>query len=70
MMVSAARPDRRWPGLLTAAALLAAVVASFAWLAIDLRALLAPAALAAMGRFVAEFFPPDLSPAMLRKVGA
>lgn len=61
--------DPRWPGALTAAAVLAAVVASFVWLAIDVRALVAPQSLRLMGKFIAEFFPPDLSPAMLHKVG-
>ncbi|WP_235839986.1 phosphonate ABC transporter, permease protein PhnE [Derxia lacustris] len=50
--------------------LLAAVAASFALLAIDFGALLAPAALRAMGGFIAEFFPPDLRWAFLRQTGA
>jgi phosphonate transport system permease protein len=45
----------------------AAVVASFAYLAIDFSALFARQALASMGRFVAEFFPPDTSADFLRK---
>lgn len=46
-----------------------AVAASFAYLSIDLRALLAPEALRLMGRFVGEFFPPDLSAPFLARVG-
>lgn len=49
--------------------LAAAVVASFAYLAVDYRALLSREAAGAIGRFVAEFFPPDLSPAFLARVG-
>jgi phosphonate transport system permease protein len=48
---------------------LAAVVASFAYLAVDYRALLTAESLGLMGKFVAEFFPPDLSPAFLAKAG-
>ena len=62
------RPPRRWAGGLLALAVLAAVVASFAYLAIDYRALAAPESLRQMGRFIAEFFPPDLSAPMLAKV--
>jgi phosphonate transport system permease protein len=54
--------------VVAATAVLAAVVASFAWLGIDYRALFAPESLRAMGRFVAEFVPPDLSPAFVAKV--
>ena len=39
----------------------AAVLASFAWLAIDFRALFAWESLRAMAAFVAEFYPPDLT---------
>ncbi len=49
--------------------LLGAVVASFLLLGLDFRALGTPEALAAMGRFVREFFPPDLSPAFVAEVG-
>ena len=48
---------------------LAAVVASFVYLAIDYRALFTRESLGFMGTFVAEFFPPDLSPAFLAKAG-
>ncbi|HEX6707288.1 MAG TPA: phosphonate ABC transporter, permease protein PhnE [Albitalea sp.] len=49
------------------AGVLAAVVASFAWLGIDVGALVEPQSLRAMGRFVAEFMPPDVSPAFVAK---
>lgn len=48
-------------------ALLAAVVASFVGLGIDYRGLFAADSLRSMGRFVAEFFPPDLSSAFVKK---
>lgn len=44
------------------------VVASFASLDLQWRQFLSADALAAMARFVGEFFPPDTSPAFLRKV--
>ncbi|RYF31290.1 MAG: phosphonate ABC transporter, permease protein PhnE, partial [Comamonadaceae bacterium] len=44
------------------AAVLAAVVASFVYLAIDYRALFTGESLRFMGKFIAEFFPPDLTP--------
>lgn len=65
----APRPPGRWGGALLALAVLAAVIASFVYLAIDYRALAAPESLRQMGRFIAEFFPPDLSAPMLAKVG-
>ncbi|WP_219209143.1 phosphonate ABC transporter, permease protein PhnE [Variovorax boronicumulans] len=51
------------------AGVLAAVVASFVYLGIDYRALFTGESLRLMARFVAEFFPPDLSPAFLAKAG-
>ena len=54
-------------GLATAMLVLAAVVASFAYLAVDWRALVTGDAPRLMLRFVAEFFPPDLSTPFLRK---
>ena len=48
-------------------ALLAAVVASFVGLGIDYRGLFSAESLRSMGRFVAEFFPPDLSAAFVSK---
>jgi phosphonate transport system permease protein len=47
--------------------LLAAIVASFAYLAIDYGALVTRQSLRAMGRFIAEFWPPDLSPAFVAR---
>ncbi|MEJ8814436.1 phosphonate ABC transporter, permease protein PhnE [Variovorax ureilyticus] len=55
--------------LLATAAIAVAVVASFAYLGIDFRTLLGRESLASMGRFVAEFYPPDLSGPFLAKVG-
>lgn len=56
-------------GLAMLAFVLLAVVASFAYLAIDVRGLFTGESLRSMGKFVAEFFPPDLSPAFLAKTG-
>jgi phosphonate transport system permease protein len=53
--------------VLATAAILLAVIASFLYLGIDFRALVARESLASMAKFVAEFFPPDLSPAFLAK---
>jgi phosphonate transport system permease protein len=68
---SAATPTRAygpcWACLALAFALLAAVVASFAYLAVDWRQLLSGESMRLMARFVAEFFPPDLSPAFIAK---
>lgn len=47
---------------------LVAIIASFAYLAIDFRALFASESMASMARFVAEFFPPDVSSAFLAKI--
>jgi phosphonate transport system permease protein len=49
------------------ALLLLAVVASFVYLGIDYRALFSTEAARLMGRFVAEFFSPDLSGSFVRK---
>jgi phosphonate transport system permease protein len=54
-------------GLATALLVLAAVLASFAYLAIDWRALVTGDAPGLMWRFIKEFFPPDLSTPFLRK---
>lgn len=51
------------------ALVLAAVVASFAYLAIDYRALFNAESMRAMGRFIAEFFPPNTEPAFLARTG-
>ncbi len=45
--------------------IVAAVIASFWYLAVDYRVLLAGESLRLMGKFIVEFFPPDLSPAFL-----
>jgi phosphonate transport system permease protein len=52
----------------TSAAIAAAIVASFWYLGIDLSGLFSAQSLAHMGKFIAEFFPPDLSPAFVAKV--
>lgn len=46
-----------------------AVVASFAYLAIDYRALFSGESMRSMGRFIAEFFPPNTEPGFLAKTG-
>ena len=61
------RPAPCWRCLALALAVAAAVVASFAWLAIDWPALFGPGAARSMATFVAEFFPPDLSPTFVAK---
>ena len=48
---------------------LTAVVASFVYLAVDFRGLGSTASLQLMGKFVAEFFPPDVSSDFLHRVG-
>jgi phosphonate transport system permease protein len=50
------------------AAVLAAAAASFAWVSIDLRALVTGSGPADMARFAAEFFPPDRTPAFVGQV--
>jgi len=71
MAAETGRPSRLagLAGLGTLLLVLAAVVASFAYLAVDWRGLVAGEALRLMARFVAEFFPPDLSAPFLRKTG-
>lgn len=54
---------------LLAGALVAAVAASFAYLDLPLGELFGLRALGDMADFLAGFFPPDVSPAFLRKVG-
>jgi len=48
---------------------LAAVVASFVYLGVDYRALGSMESLRLMGKFIAEFFPPDVSREFLPRVG-
>lgn len=67
-VLSAARGPRR-AGAACIVAIVAAVVASFASLSGDFGGLLDAEARHAMARFVLEFFPPDVSPEFLRKVG-
>ncbi|OYT86763.1 MAG: phosphonate ABC transporter, permease protein PhnE [Burkholderiales bacterium PBB6] len=50
-------------------AVLGLIVASFASLDLQWSQFLSLSAMQAMGRFVAEFFPPDTQPAFLMKVG-
>jgi len=52
------------------AALLVLVVASFAELDLQWAAFLSPGALQGMGRFVGEFYPPEMSAAFLRRIMA
>ena len=59
----------RLAGLASVVAVLLAVVASFAYLAVDFRGLFAEEGRQSMARFVREFFPPDLSPGFLRPAG-
>ena len=61
-------PPTAGPGRWLFLGLLALVVASFWSLDLQWAQFFSLAALHSMGRFVAEFFPPDLSPAFLRKV--
>jgi phosphonate transport system permease protein len=56
-----------WRCLAVAAVLTMAVVASFAALRMDYRGLFSLEAARAMGRFIGEFFPPDVSPPFLAK---
>jgi len=58
----------RWPLVLTGIALAVLVAASFLTLDLHLTTLLAPASLAAMGRYAAEFLAPDLSPAFVGRL--
>lgn len=53
--------------ILTGALIVAAIIASFAYLDIDFGALFSREAATSMGRFAASFFPPDLDPEFLRK---
>ena len=63
----AQRPPPCWRCAALGLAVAAAVIASFAYLAVDWRALFSATALRAMAKFIAEFFPPDLSPAFVAK---
>ena len=52
-----------------ALAVLLAIVASFAYLGADYRGLFSAESMRLMTKFVAEFFPPDVSAAFLAKTG-
>jgi phosphonate transport system permease protein len=64
-----ARRGHRLAGIVSVLAIAAAIVASFAWLAVDFRGLVGAEGRRSMARFVVEFFPPDLSAPFLRQVG-
>ncbi len=64
-----ARPPVRHGLRLLLTGLLALLIASFATLPMRWGELLGAGALAQMGRFIAEFFPPQLAPGFLARVG-
>jgi phosphonate transport system permease protein len=66
--MSAVRSRRR-AGAACVVVVLVAIVASFAYLAVDFRGLFSEEGRHSMARFVREFFPPDVSPEFLRKAG-
>jgi len=61
--------DARCKACWLSAAVIVLTVASFASLELRWAEFFSAAALASMGRFVGEFFPPDLSPQFLPRVG-
>ncbi|MEO8080428.1 MAG: phosphonate ABC transporter, permease protein PhnE [Caldimonas sp.] len=61
-------PGPCWACFALAATLVAAVVASFAYLAVDYRQMFSGESLRLMVKFIAEFFPPDTSMPFLAKV--
>jgi phosphonate transport system permease protein len=63
------RRGHRVAGILSILAILLAVIASFAYLAVDFRGLVSAEGRQAMARFVVQFFPPDVSAPFLREVG-
>ncbi len=63
----ATRLEPCWACLTLAFAIVVAVVASFAYLAVDWRQLFSAESMRLMNKFVGEFFPPDLSPAFVAK---
>jgi phosphonate transport system permease protein len=64
-----AQRGQRIAGLACVAVIAVSVVASLRYLAVDFGGLFAEEGRHAMARFVREFFPPDLSPDFLRRVG-
>jgi phosphonate transport system permease protein len=68
---TAAPPPARlapcWGCIALTLGVVAAVVASFAYLAVDYRQLVSEESLRLMAKFVREFFPPDLTPPFLAK---
>lgn len=67
MNASIAAPPRCLRCWAASAGVLVSVVASFLYLAIDYGALFTAGSLSLMGKFIAEFFPPDVSAAFLQK---
>lgn len=61
------RPERSWSGCLVLAGVLALVAASFASLGLHWREFFAPSELVKLAAFGASFFPPETSPAFLRR---
>ncbi|RQO63553.1 phosphonate ABC transporter, permease protein PhnE [Paucibacter sp. KBW04] len=68
IVMPAALRRARLQGLLLVLALLGLVVASFISLDLQWGQMFSTESAASMGRFVGEFFPPDLSPEFLRRV--
>jgi phosphonate transport system permease protein len=64
-----AQRGHRAAGIACVVAIVAAIVASFAYLAVDFRGLVSVEGRQSMARFVVEFFPPDVSAPFLRLVG-
>ena len=68
---TAAPPPARlapcWGCIALALAVIAAVIASFAYLAVDYRQLFSDESVRLMAKFVGEFFPPDLTPVFVAK---
>ena len=61
--------SRRVAGLACLAVIGVSIVASFSYLAADFGGLFADEGRRAMARFVGEFFPPDVAPDFLRRIG-
>jgi phosphonate transport system permease protein len=59
---------RAWTLPVAALAVAGLVIASFWTVGLQIADLFAPSALAAMGRFIGEFFPAELAPAFLHKL--